>query len=460
MAKDKDRPAGKKKRKGIVQRMMFGNDQKPDLTPEQMNMSAWETFKYLFFHRFGTMAALSLLTALFAVPLVLIIVIFQMNVTINNGFIPYSSNLGIGYPVVIDAAQIGAEAVLTYKTMECLILVPCVAVLALGVAGNLYVIRKLIWEEPTSTVKDFFRGIKKCWLPAIVTGFIVGLTVLLFMFTIYYFNTYEFSAGIKALCITLASILLVLVSLFSSFLLTQNAAFKMRPIALIRNSMLFVAGTHIISIIFVGIAVAPTLLFLIPGAKIIIGILYALFGASFTTLVISVYCHSCYRRFLYDKIDGKPNSAVYQKRLSAIEEQRAAEAGGSTAQKKKQAPTPYKNPKKRKKSIDEGTSITPLAPTFRREDLERLEKEHRDVMLESNDTYDDELGEIDDEDDTPVVDVGAEDTAGIAQTSEEPDFDGDADLPDDTDEASDGDESGDKSGDEEFAELTDAEKWL
>ncbi|MCH5160433.1 MAG: magnesium transporter [Clostridiales bacterium] len=451
----KDGPTGKKKKQGIVQRMMFGNDQKPDLTPEQMNMTAMETFSYLFFHRFGTMAAISLLASIFAIPLIVVMVLFQMNITINNGFIPFSSNLGIGYPVVVDAAQIGAETLLTYKTMECLVLVPCIAVFALGIAGNLYVIRKLIWEEPTSTVKDFFRGIKKCWLGAFVTGMVVGFAILLLMFTIYYFDTYAFSKGIKGLCIALAVILLVLISLVSAFVITQNAAFKMKPLVLIRNSILFVVGTNLLSVIFIGIAVAPTFLFLIPGATVIIGILYAMFGLSFTTLVISVYCHSCYKRYLYDKIDGKPVSAIYQKRLSAVEEQRAAEEKDEDNAQKKKGPVPYKNPKKRKKSIDEGASITPLAPTFRREDLERLEKEHRDVLRES---ADDELGEIDD--DLPVQD------GEVA-----PDSDETPDVHDSVSEHNDGmsdEEAAEKiDGDEdeaaddgEFAELTDAEKWL
>ncbi len=452
MAKEKNKTTEKKKKRGIVQRMMFGDDQKPDLTSEQMNMSSWETFKYLFFHRFGTMAALSLLSAIFAIPMILVLVLFTMNIRINNGFIPYSSNMGIGYPVVINAAQIGAETVLTYKTMECLILVPCIAVFALGISGNLYVIRKLIWEEPTSTVKDFFRGIKKCWLPSVIVGMVVGLTILLFIFTINFFNTYSFATGVKVLCIILASILLVFISIFSAFLLTQNAAFKMRPLVLIRNSLLFVVGTHIISIIFIGIAIAPTLLFLIPGGTVIIGIIYALIGISFSTLVISTYCHSCYRRFLYDKIDGKPASAVYQKRPTTAEEQRAAaEKSSEGTQKKRQAPVPYKNPKKRKKSIDEGTSITPLAPTFRREDLERLEKEHQDIMKESDLAEDDELGEIDD--DLPDRDEAVENVAdgeNFAESSDE--------IAEDNENA-DGDDVT-EDGDEEFAELTDAEKWL
>ncbi len=383
----------KKKRKGIVQRMMFGNDNKPDLTPEQMNTSKWALFKYLFGSRFGTMIALNMLTLLFAVPGIIVGVLFYLNIGGINTYIPYSSNLGLGYPVVTDAVSQGMIVTFDYTMMEYLSLVPCIGVLALGIAGNLYVLRKLIWEEPTSTFKDFFRGIKKCWLPSFIIGLAFGFTLLLFIFTLNYFDVYGLNVALKATCVTLSSILLVFMSLFTPFFMTQNVAFKMSPIVLIRNSVLFVVGTNIRSVIFFGIAVAPALLFLIPGAVGFIAMIFAFLGFSFATVVITLFCHHCYGLFLYDKIEGKP--ALYQRRPTDIDEERQKEIA-----KKNKQPVPYKNPKKRKKSIDEGAGLTPLAPTFRREDLERLEQEHKRIMEESEvpEADDDELGEIDDND--------------------------------------------------------------
>lgn len=391
----------KKKRKNIVQLMMFGNEDKPDLKPEQINSSKWETFKYLFGHRFGTIVALNLLTCIFAIPAIVVIVMSYMNVAVSNGLIPYSANFGIGYPVVDNAEAIGVLSAFNYQVFECVLLIPCIAVFALGLSGNFYVMRKLIWEEPTSTVKDFFRGIKKCWLAALVMGLAFGFTILLFMFTLGYFDVYGLPVALKVVSIILASLLLVFMTVFTAFLLTQNAAFKMRPMVLIRNSMLFVFGTNIQSILFIGIAVAPAFLWLIPGITVIVAIAYMFLGISFTTLVSSLYCHYCYEKFLYDKIDK--SSAVYSKRPNEIEDARAAEEASS--QTKKKQPAPYKNPKKRKKSIDEGTSITPLSATFRREDLERLAKEHEEIMRESEESDADEpepeldlVGDIDDAD--------------------------------------------------------------
>lgn len=398
------KPANKKKKMNFVQRMMFGDDDKPDITPEQSKLSKWGMFKELFFHRFGTMVALNLLTCIFALPAVAVIFLFYMNIRVNSGLIPYSGNIGIGYPVVTDAMTRGQFAEFTYNLMQYALLVPCISVFGLGVSGNLYVMRKLIWGEPTSTFKDFFRGIKKCWLCALLTGLAVGFSIMLFTFSLGYFDVYGLSVAYKVLSIIFSSILLVFVSLMAAFILTQNAAFKMRATVLIRNSALFVFGTHILSIFFVGIAVAPAFLAFIPGITMLLSMLYLFIGFSFTTLVISLYCHYCYERFLYDKIENRP-SAAYSKRPSDIEEQREKDQPNNQPNKPKK-PAQYKNPKKRKKSIDEGSDITPLTPTFRREDLERLEREHERVMSESDDSYiDGELGELDGDDADPKSDA-------------------------------------------------------
>lgn len=378
----------KKKKKGLVQRMMFGNDDKPDLTPERAKMSKWAIFKHLFFHRFGTMVLLNILTLLFALPAIAVVLLFYMNKAVAAGYIPYSSNLGIGYPVVVDAVAQGAVTSFQYTLMQYLILVPCIAFFAVGVSGSLYVIRKLIWEEQTKTVKDFFRGIKKCWLQSLFMGTVFGLTLMLLMFSLDYFDVYGLSVGLKAFSVTMAIILFIFMILFTSFFMTQHVAFKMKPIALIRNSILFVFGTNLQAIIFIGLSLIPIYLLFIPGIMTFVMILFALFGFSFIELGISAYCHHCYEKFLYDKITDKP-STVYSKRESDLEEE--------TPQQKKK-PVAYKNPKKRKRSIDEGSSITPLAPTFRREDLERLQREHEQVLKESVETADDDTPETADSD--------------------------------------------------------------
>ncbi|MCH5351606.1 MAG: hypothetical protein J1F39_06540 [Clostridiales bacterium] len=380
-----------KKKVGFVHKMMFGDENKPDVTPEQMHLSKWGMFKDLFFGRFGTMVALNMLVALFALPAVAVIVLVFWNKTLSGAMIPYSANIGFGYPVVTDAVAQGELTDFTYMLFEFLMLIPGIMFLSLGLSGNMYVMRKLIWGEPTSTIKDFFRGIKKSWLGALVIGLADGLTALLFVFTLKYFDVYGIAVQFKVLSIILSSVLVVFMSLFTAFFMTQNVAFKMRPGVLIRNSVLFILGTNVQAIFFVAVAIAPAFLAFIPNITPLFAILYFFLAFSFTSIVISLFTHHCYEKYLYDKIEGA--EAVYSRRKTDIEELR------EDSQKKKTSPMQYKNPKKRKKSIDEGATITPLMPTFRREDLERLQREHEAVL---NDGAEEEREDEEIESDEPL----------------------------------------------------------
>lgn len=365
-----------KNKKGIVKRLMFGNEDKPDVTPEQLKLSKWEAFKFLLFGRFGTMVTLNLLTLVFALPMIVFMLMFYLNKIVAAGYIPYSSNIGIGYPVVTNAEQLGVLVDFTYTLTEYSILVPCIAILAVGMSGSLYVIRKLIWDQPVRVVKDFFIGIAKSWTQSFFVGLAFGMALLFAVFSLGYFDAYGHPVTLKAVSVTLAMILLVFMIIFTSFFMTQNAAFKMRVSVLIRNSVLFVFGAFLQSMIFIGIALIPVYFMFLPDMTMLLTIVYVFIGFSYTELVVTLFCHTCYEKFLYDKVTGAPPTA-YGKREHDAEEYDAKA-------NKKKAQTNYKNPKKRKKSIDEGASITPLVPMFKREDLERLQREHERVAADSD----------------------------------------------------------------------------
>ena len=53
------------------------------------------------------MVFLNLLTVLFALPAAAVMVLFYLNTAVAASFIPYSGNLGIGYPIVTDAITQG-----------------------------------------------------------------------------------------------------------------------------------------------------------------------------------------------------------------------------------------------------------------------------------------------------------------------------------------------------------------
>ena len=56
-----------------------------------------------------------------------------------------------------------------------LIMLPCMLIGFLGLAGGFYVAKRLVWQEDVSLAVDFFHGIKDNWKHAILNGFVFGL---------------------------------------------------------------------------------------------------------------------------------------------------------------------------------------------------------------------------------------------------------------------------------------------
>ena len=58
-----------------------------------------------------------------------------------------------------------------------LIMLPCMMIGFIGLAGGFYVAKKLVWQEGISLASDFFKGLKENWKHALINGFIFGLVL-------------------------------------------------------------------------------------------------------------------------------------------------------------------------------------------------------------------------------------------------------------------------------------------
>ena len=58
-----------------------------------------------------------------------------------------------------------------------LIMLPCMIIGFIGLAGGFYVAKRMVWQEGISLASDFFKGIKENWKHAVINGVIFGLTL-------------------------------------------------------------------------------------------------------------------------------------------------------------------------------------------------------------------------------------------------------------------------------------------
>ena len=115
-----------------------------------------EVFFDLFKHRKMSLFALSCFTFMFFIPLAVDLIFFNFlqNVAIASDKTDYLFSLFF---------------------YEMIILIPCMVIGCLGLAGAFEVAKNMVWQEGTMLASDFFHGIKTTWLHALTNGLILGV---------------------------------------------------------------------------------------------------------------------------------------------------------------------------------------------------------------------------------------------------------------------------------------------
>lgn len=132
------------------------------ITDQDVKQSLPRTRKEVFFdllrNRKMTLFALSCYVFMFFIPLAVDLLYFNF----------------------VEAMAISAEKseyLFSLIFYSMLIMLPCMMIGFIGLAGGFYVTKKLVWQEGISLANDFFKGIKENWKHALINGFIFSLVL-------------------------------------------------------------------------------------------------------------------------------------------------------------------------------------------------------------------------------------------------------------------------------------------
>ena len=117
-----------------------------------------EVFFDLLRHRKMMLFALSSFVFLFFVPL-----------AIDLFFFNYLESLAI--------ASGKYEYLFSLIFYSMLIMIPCMVIGFVGLAGSFYTVKKMVWQEGISIAVDFFQGIKENFGRALINGLIFGIVL-------------------------------------------------------------------------------------------------------------------------------------------------------------------------------------------------------------------------------------------------------------------------------------------
>lgn len=389
-------------KKGLIYRLTMGKDNLPDFTPDKLPGSRWALFKDVFFGRFGALVKINLLTILFCLPAIAVIVIFSMLGSTYNYIVPYSGNIGIGYPVITGAVELGEQLAFFQSLQMWLLLIPCIMIASVGLSGAFYVMRQLVWGEGIAVAGTFFRGVKMNWKPFLFSSLFVAMTIFLLVFNITSYDILTIPTALKIISLILSIIMFVIVMFMLMFLTTQAVTYKLGLWGLIKNSFLFSIALFPTNLIIFALSMIPVILLIfIPQIMMITLMIVAIIGVSYIILIWTVYAHWAYDRFINDRVEGaEKNRGMYVKNE---EDKRLKEE-----RDRKTRNIRYTNPKKKKKaeSISEGVTYTPLETNFSRADLERLKEEKARVK----EAIESDMDEYEEDDDFYEEDVDFEET--------------------------------------------------
>ena len=374
------------KRQGFFNRLIMGSDNMPDFTPAQLPKTRWGLFADVFKNKLFEIFKLSLWGDLFLLPLVVFFIFNFINTRAYNIYIPYDANIGIGFPLETDAIIRGQSFAFTSEFQSLLIMIPLIVVLFLGMAGAFYVMRRLVWGEPVTVTRHFFKGIKDNWKCAVVTGLLFSMSLFIMMFSFLIFGMLDNAGFINILMIIIAVIQFILVCGVALFAMTQSVTYKMKIKQILSNGFVFGFALVAQNVFFLFIAffpvIIPEILALFSASTRftiapIFYILYAILGVGFSMLVLTVYSQYAFDKYLNDRVEGaKKNRGMYvmtpeeEKRLEIerIKTHNVVYGAAYVA--------------KRLSSINEGAGITPLSAAYSRADLQKLSEEKNRIKDE------------------------------------------------------------------------------
>lgn len=409
-------------KKGFIYRLTMGKDNQPDFTPNKLPGTRWAVFKDVFRMRTGALLKINLLVLLFALPAIAWVVVISLMKSVDSALIPYSSNIGIGYPAVTDAVNLGQFRAFSFDMQMYLILIPLIMIASIGLSGAFYVIKKLAWGEGISVAAHFFKGIKLNFLPFLWSSLFAGLSLFLVMFNLGVYDNIEIHAAWKVIGIAMSIIQFVLLMCMMIFLTTQAVTYKLGVWGLIKNSFLFAIALLPQNLFFLVLSAIPVIILIIlPSVIQMFGyMIFAMFGFSYIILIWTIFSHYVFDKFINDRVEGaEKDKGIYRKKPEEEKEKDERQRKNNNIR--------FNNPKKRKKaitSIEEGPSYTPLATNFSRADLLKLQEEKEKVKQEIDLEYEQDNFEED------VFDEDL-DNDNLNETEEGNDFENDGGKEDD-----------------------------
>ena len=337
-------------------------------------VSGWSGFKTAWSGQFTKVLIVSLFCLVLVAPAIACVIIAGNYINSIGATVAYGAFDGIGYvtPSMIAgggldfAVALGNRLYHDYSLVQYALLIPLLAVGGVGMGSLTYTARMAMNGQQIKSVRFFFRGIKYTWAAGITGGLLSGAGLFLVMLTHYNFMLYGWSVVGEVFALIGAILLFVLLCIYSFYLITLSANYKMGYFAKLGDALKLTflrLPANFVTAIFAGIIVGLVFLFvLLMGSSSLGALPWALlFFLGFYAIcaIFAVSSQSAFEKYINPQLLKREttlkNDQYYAaKRELKKEMKKARENADGTAvpAQKKSEPARYVNPKKKKKKTE------------------------------------------------------------------------------------------------------------
>lgn len=276
--------------KGFMRRLVIGKQATTDFTAEELPKNRKQVLKFIYKHRALTLFCANLIFILFAIP-----------------FIAWEIINYLTKMLIDDTDKVKYfEDLKNFIIESNLLRIPFLMLASIGLAGILYIVRKLCWNEPISIWKDFGKGIKNSWKANLGISFILGVIIFMSEFIINSF-AYGSLTGFSGVFFLVFMLLITVVGVIASiYAFSLASLYSMNFISLYKAAFILAMKTFFYNLLMLIAAFLPVAIFFMLPIPVMfyIGIFVVVFGGT-------GYCFTCATLFIMKNFDKFINEKYY-----------------------------------------------------------------------------------------------------------------------------------------------------
>ena len=286
-------------KKGIVNKALYGKDNKDDFTNIMLPPTRKKQFLYILKNNWMNLFYLNLIVFIFFLP-----------------FIAYYAMSTIYISKIVSSLE-SKDYLLQLFPISCFQYLPLAFLLIIGfigASGANFVIRKMLFDEVIDFKNDFKKGIKYSWKQYAFLGFVLGLILLINNYASQYVLLLGLDPFIAIVLYVLVLIVFIILLISIMYMANLSTLYVMNNFMLIKSGLLLSIKELPRNILVFAASFLPIFIwvsFSYIFVKIITPILLIIFGFS---LILLAFCELS--MFSFDKyINEKSYPDFYRKGL-------------------------------------------------------------------------------------------------------------------------------------------------